>query len=92
MKTAVEWLIDKLCKNETILKAIQSDFMVATKTFEEAKEMEKQQQEISDEEIEKGAREWYDKEGRYKPSAIALKTWGYAIKWYREQLKQPKKN
>ena len=43
--------------------------------------------EISDEEIEKGAKEWYEKEGPYKPSAIALKTWGYAIKWYREQLK-----
>jgi hypothetical protein len=54
--------------------------------------LEKQQQEISDEEIEKGAREWYDKEGPYKPSAIALKTWSYAIKWYREQLKQPKKD
>jgi len=45
------------------------------------------QQELSDEEIEKGAREWYDKEGSYEPSAIALKTWGYAIRWYREQLK-----
>ena len=44
--------------------------------------------EISDEEIEKGAKEWYEKEGPYKPSAIALKTWGYAIKWYREQLKK----
>ena len=43
--------------------------------------------EISDEEIEKGAKEWYEKEGHYKPSAIALKTWVYAIKWYREQLK-----
>jgi len=46
------------------------------------------EQTISDEEIEEGAREWYDKEGPYKPSAIALKTWGYAIGWYREQLKK----
>lgn len=46
------------------------------------------QQEISDEEIEKGAKEWYNKEGAYKPSAIALKTWVYAIRWYREQLKK----
>ncbi|CAB4162015.1 hypothetical protein UFOVP778_22 [uncultured Caudovirales phage] len=46
------------------------------------------QTEISDEDIEKAAKEWYEKEGHYKPSAIALKTWGYAIKWYREQLKQ----
>ena len=44
--------------------------------------------EISDEDIEKGAKEWYEKEGHYKPSAIALKTWVYAIRWYREQLKQ----
>jgi hypothetical protein len=43
--------------------------------------------EISDEEIEKGAKEWYNKEGAYSASAIALKTWVYAIKWYREQLK-----
>jgi ribosomal protein L32 len=46
--------------------------------------------EISDEEIEKGATEWYKKEGSYEPSAIALKTWGYAIRWYREQLKTKK--
>jgi len=44
--------------------------------------------EISDEEIEKGAKEWYNKEGAYSASAIALKTWVYAIRWYREQLKQ----
>jgi hypothetical protein len=43
--------------------------------------------EISDEEIEKGAKEWYNKEGAYSASAIALKTWVYAIRWYREQLK-----
>ena len=46
------------------------------------------QTEISDEEIEKGAKEWYEKEGPYKPSAIAIKTWGYAIQWYREQFKK----
>jgi hypothetical protein len=45
------------------------------------------QTEISDEEIEKGAKEWYNKEGAYSASAIALKTWVYAIRWYREQLK-----
>jgi hypothetical protein len=45
------------------------------------------QQEISDEEIEKGAKEWYNKEGAYSASVIALKTWVYAIRWYREQLK-----
>jgi hypothetical protein len=44
--------------------------------------------ELSDEEIEKGAREWYEKEGAYKPSAIALKTWIRGAKWYKEQLKK----
>jgi hypothetical protein len=51
------------------------------------KESQLPQQEISDEEIMKGAKEWYNKEGAYSASAIALKTWVYAIKWYREQLK-----
>jgi hypothetical protein len=81
-QTAVDYLFNELIANP-------GNFI---KAYKQAKEMEKQQQEISDEEIEKGAREWYDKEGRYKPSAIALKTWSYAIKWYREQLKQPKKD
>ena len=43
---------------------------------------------MSDEEIMKGAKEWYNKEGAYSASAIALKTWVYAIRWYREQLKK----
>ena len=45
---------------------------------------------MSDEEIMKGAKEWYNKEGAYSASAIALKTWVYAIRWYCEQLKKPK--
>jgi hypothetical protein len=56
------------------------------------KESQLPQQEISDEEIMKGAKEWYNKEGAYSASAIALKTWVFAIKWYREKLKQPKKD
>jgi hypothetical protein len=83
-QTAVEWLEDKIQSDMTFIEILG--------LIRQAKEMEKQQTDISDEEIEKGAIEWYDKEGRYKPSAIALKTWGYAIKWYREQLKQPKKD
>ena len=46
------------------------------------------QTEISDEEIEKGAIDWYEKERPYKPSAIALNTWLNACKWYKEQLKK----
>ena len=43
--------------------------------------------EISDEEIEKGAKEWYNKEGiaNYKAE---IRAWVSACKWYREQLKQ----
>jgi ribosomal protein L32 len=54
------------------------------------KMIKENQQEISDEEIMKGAKEWYNKEGAYSASAIALKTWVFAIKWYREQLKTKK--
>ena len=62
-------------------------------TEEEWQEAERAQtsantNELSDEEIEKGAREWYNKEGAYSASAIALKTWVYAIRWYCEQLKK----
>ena len=52
------------------------------------KEAQLPQQEISDEEIEKGAKEWYDKEGLCKPSRVEVRAWVMACKWYREQLKQ----
>jgi predicted Zn-dependent protease with MMP-like domain len=45
---------------------------------------------LTDEEIMKGAEEWYEIEGSYKPSAIALMTWLNACKWYRNKLKQYK--
>jgi len=43
--------------------------------------------EISDEEIEKSAKEWYNKKGiaNYKAE---IRAWVSACKWYREQLKQ----
>ena len=43
--------------------------------------------EISDEEIEKSAKEWYDKKGivNYKAE---IRAWVSACKWYREQLKK----
>jgi len=43
--------------------------------------------EISDEEIEKGAKEWYNKEGLCKPSRVEVRAWVMACKWYREKLK-----
>ena len=45
------------------------------------------QTEISDEEIEKGAKEWYEKKGLLRPYQIEKMAWISAIKWYREQLK-----
>lgn len=77
-QTAVEWLIEQW----PILESQIPPYII-----EEAKGMERQQTEISDEEIEKGAKEWYEKERPYKPSAIALNTWIRGAKWYREQLK-----
>jgi hypothetical protein len=44
------------------------------------------QQEISDKEIEKSAKEWYEKEGRVHYNA-EIRAWVSACKWYREQLK-----
>ena len=76
---------------------IKSDSTVSKKVIriddinEEVDELIRQNElpkELSDEEIEKGAKEWYNKEGAYSASAIALKTWVYAIRWYREQLKK----
>jgi hypothetical protein len=103
-QTAVEWLYNNLKShfehNGDLLEVVQM-------SFEQAKEMEKQQErdacglalskllykqalksEISDEEIEKGAKDWYAKEGSYTPSIVAIKTWVRAIKWYKEQLKK----
>jgi hypothetical protein len=86
MKTAFEILQSKLTIADT------SEFRLThiPEILDAMEEYKSQlpQQEISDEEIMKGAKEWYNKEGAYSASAIALKTWVYAIKWYREQLKQ----
>ena len=81
-QTAIEWLIEEL--GEYFPHEIGGIHLMVNK----AKEMERQQTEISDEEIEKGAKEWYEKEGAYKPSAIALNTWLNACKWYKEQLQK----
>jgi hypothetical protein len=43
--------------------------------------------EISDEEIEKSAKEWYDKKGLVNYKA-EIRAWVSACKWYREQLKK----
>ena len=42
-QTSIDWLFEKLCKNKDINIALKSNFYTATKVFEQAKEMEKQQ-------------------------------------------------
>jgi hypothetical protein len=43
---------------------------------------------ISDEEIERGAKEWYNKEGYITPSKVEIRAWVKGAKWYREQTKK----
>jgi hypothetical protein len=67
-QTAIEWLIEQCPRIETI---------VASSVLEQAKEMEKQQIEISDEEIEKAVKNPMHDAYDFREGA----------KWYREQLK-----
>jgi hypothetical protein len=78
--TAVEWLEKKFSDNE-----FDDCFYLATnqKWFEQAKEMEKKQTEISDEEIEKFADEEL---GTIRTDFDFGVVQG--MKWYREQLKK----
>ena len=86
--TAVEWLVDML-KQQGLLIG-EPDNLI---TVKEAKEMEKQQIIISDEDIEKGANECYPYDefldDGLKGMIISAKkgAWFDAIKWYREQIK-----
>jgi len=81
--TSIEWLEDWMTKNQYF---IGNDLLVAIK---QAKEMHKQeiaqlsQQEISDEEIEKAARD-YDNSVIYGPPLLHFEQGAF---WYREQLK-----
>ena len=79
--TSIEWLQHKLnnikptefCSIETIKEWV-----------EQAKEMHKQEMEISDEEIEKAALD-YDNGVIYGPPLVHFEQGAF---WYREQLKQ----
>ena len=76
-QTAIEWLIEQCPRIETI---------IASSVLEQAKEMEKQQIEISDEEIEKGAINFCIK--NVDEEAMAWHDiFVTSAKWYREQLK-----
>ena len=66
-QTAVEWLVSKI------------DIMLPSYLIDQAKEMEKQQTEISDEEIAEIAEEFELTNGIYG--------FKQGVKWYKEQLK-----
>lgn len=90
-QTAVEWLVEQLKEFKISKDKWNYDWEDSTYLIyliEQAKQMEKEQSftEISDEEIEKSAKEWYEKEGwvHYKAE---IRAWVSACKWYREQLK-----
>ena len=70
--TSIEWLKDWMTKNQYF---IGNDLLVA---IEQAKEMHKQEMEISDEEIEKAVNNPDNDAYSFREGA----------KWYREQLKQ----
>lgn len=77
--TAVEWLESKL---PTLFK----DLTINKKLFEQAKQMEKEQIEISDEEIKKQSKYWNE---TTNPDMWTFKlAWEAGAKWYREQLKK----
>lgn len=42
---------------------------------------------ISDEEINKQANDWYNKEGMIRPSKVEIRAWVNGAKYYRDQLK-----
>lgn len=85
-QTAVEWLINEAMKlvvqymNGTLNEDTLDDviYEIATK----AKQIEKEQTEISDEEILKAAKECV-----YEDLDISVGSFELGAKWYREQLK-----
>jgi hypothetical protein len=77
--TAVEWLV-KTLELDTRFNGIMND------VIEQAKQMEKQQTEISDEEIEKES--WGYREVTKDMEIPPNEDWSNGAKWYREQLKQ----
>ena len=69
--TAVQWLIKKISEPVLMINWYRDEL------YEKAKEMEKQQMIISDEEIEKAAEE----------NTCYMDDFIKGAKWYREQLK-----
>jgi hypothetical protein len=78
-QTAIEWIQDKL---PSIF--INDDNGFYRKLFEQAKAMEKEQIEISDEEIEK----WAKEQSKIEPTGAEEFGRIMGAKWYREELKK----
>jgi hypothetical protein len=78
-QTAVEWLFEKLWDEP-------KDKFTWYALRQKAIEMEKEQTEISDEEIEKQSKYWNE---TTNPDMWTFKlAWKVGAKWYREQLKK----
>ncbi len=69
--TAVQWLYNKMYEHRG---------NITIEEYEQAKQMEKEQKEISDEEIYKEAEKHY--------RGLALTRFVQGAKWYRKQLKK----
>jgi hypothetical protein len=76
--TAVQWLIKKISEPVLMINWYRNEL------YEKAKEMEKQQMIISDEDIEKEANE---NSINYKQRYMSSRSFIDGAKWYREQLK-----
>ena len=78
-QSAVEWLIENLMING-LIRLTKEQHRLYKEITDLAKQMEKEQTEISDEEIYKEAEKHY--------RGLALTRFVQGAKWYREQLKQ----
>jgi len=91
--TAVEWLYNNLFPKQ-LDGFSEEEWDKIDKAYNQALEMEKQQSEISDEEIEKAAivyaGKMYDKSVLSDEWEVVKYDFIEACKWYREQLKQRK--
>jgi hypothetical protein len=86
-QTSIEWLKKEL-EDYGSPSHLNLDWKTFDEIFAQAKEMHKVEQEISDEEIEKAARD-YDNSVIYGPPLLHFEQGAF---WYREQLNQPKKD
>jgi hypothetical protein len=83
----LEEFLNKHC-NPSVCDVEWSDLKTAIYEAKEMHKAETKQQEISDEEIEKSAEEFYPTDDIYREMWAENRCWQMGAKWYREQLKQ----